>query len=220
MELDDYSIIKVRMLNSVNVRGQVAGGIAGFTGYNTHVKDAGVELADNQTSATSHIMAVRFYAGGLVGQAYGSFAQVYTQYSEALQRNIEDSLKAYYISGNGERGSTNIFAVTNETEDYSQKYIGGLIGYAGSGCLTIGYSKLNVTSMTADYAGGLVGGVNSGESNSYYVSDGKEKNVITNLFIQEMYATGDVRAKKAAGGIIGQINKGSRVKLAAVNSAN
>ena len=220
MELDDYSIIKVRLLNSVNVRGQVAGGIAGFTGYNTHIKDAGVELADDQATSTSHIIAVRFYAGGLVGQAYGSFAQVYSQYTATLQNNIENSLRDYYISSSGERGSANIFAVTNATETYSQKYIGGLIGYAGSGSIAIAYSKLNVTNTTAEYAGGLIGGVNSGNSDTYYISDGKDDNIITNYYINEAFATGDVRAKNAAGGIIGQINTNSRIKLAAVNAAN
>lgn len=220
----NYSINNIRVSGIVNVQGQVAGGIIGLTGYQTNVNDMGliIEMSENNTSK---ILATKYFAGGAIGQSFGAVNRTFASYDKTTQDAIEDSLSAFYNGNNDvERGQLDIFSSPDNTSEYTQKYIGGLIGYVGSGKLSVSYSKLNVTAMSADYAGGVIGGMEVMPALSYKTDSGNEdddSDTYTKYFINEVYASGDVRAKNYAGGIIGVINgKGSRVALLAVNSVN
>lgn len=220
LKVQDYDLSRLRVYESAMVKGQVAGGLIGYSGYNTNVKDAGLELNAPQSTSNSHIVATRYYAGGIVGQSYGYMAQLYSIYTKALQDNIENNLRNYYQSSDSvERGATDIFEPASESEVYDRLYIGGLLGYVGSGHLNTSYSKINVISTSAAYAGGIVGNVNSGNASGYYINDGTD-NLLTNYAINEVYASGDVRGAKAAGGIIGQLQDGTMAKLHTVNAVN
>lgn len=222
--ISDYDVSRVRITTSARVQGQVVGGFAGFTGMQTDVKDVGIVLEDSTNESLSRIISTKFYAGGLIGQAYGNMTQLFAEHEKTIQNQIENNLRSYYQSPSDiERGSLSIFNTEGPDRDYVPKYIGGLIGYVGSGQLSISYSKLNVINTRADHVGGIIGIINSKTSQVYYVSDGNEGsklNVITKYYIYEAYATGDVRAKQSAGGIVGRVENGSTVVFENVNSAN
>ncbi len=222
--ISDYDVSRVRITTSARVQGQVVGGFAGFTGMQTDVKDVGIVLEDSTNESLSRIISTKFYAGGLIGQAYGNMTQLFAEHEKTIQNQIENNLRSYYQSPSDiERGSLSIFNTEGTDRDYVPKYIGGLIGYVGSGQLSISYSKLNVINTRADHVGGIIGIINSKTSQVYYVSDGNEGsklNVITKYYIYEAYATGDVRAKQSAGGIVGRVENGSTVVFENVNSAN
>lgn len=220
MQSSDYELSKVRVQGAINVQGQVVGGVVGFAGVHTDIKDTGAIFTDPASEPVSHLVATKFYAGGIVGQGYGNYIQLFSEYDEATQNTIENNLLTYYSgSNNAERGSTTIFSTEGIDKDYSQIYVGGLVGYAGSGQLTVSYSKLNVVDMLARYAGGVIGYVNTTNSSVYYISDGTD-NIVTKYYMNEVYATGDVRAKNAAGGIIGSVSRGSNIILESVNAVN
>lgn len=218
---DNYSINNLRINGIVKLQGQVVGGAFGLTSYQTNIRDVGLAVEGNMTANSSYILSTKYFAGGLIGQSFGSVSRVFAVHEKETQDQIEDNMSAFYGGNSGvERGILNLFysAKTN----YTQKYVGGLIGYAGSGNLEVSYSKLNVTSPTAEYAGGIVGGMELEETGSYQAeSDLAFSATFTKYFLNEVYATGDVRANNFAGGIIGAIKgRGSRVAMLAVNAFN
>lgn len=228
-QAENYSVDNVRVSGEVYVQGQVAGGIFGLTSFQTHVKDAGITIDGTTAKNESHIIATKYFAGGVVGQSFGALSRIFATHNESTQLVIENGMGNYYKSESvSERGALDIFYLAGS--EYTQKYVGGLIGYAGSGKLEISYSKLNVTSPTADFAGGIVGGMDLTNTSSYLakVTDIFNTGTYTKYLMNEVYATGDVRARVTlnsqeanAGGIIGKlVGEGSRVALLSVNALN
>lgn len=223
---DTYSINNIRVSGIVNIQAQVAGGIFGLTGYQTHVRDAGITIDGSSSSNSSHIIATKYFAGGVVGQAFGTLSRVFSVHSENTQNEIENNMSNFYMGNTQmERGILDLFSTTDG--EYTQEAIGGIAGYVGSGKLEISYSKLNATSPTARYAGGLVGIMDLVDAKSYQAdTDLAAQPSYTRYFINEAYATGDVRVNLnneigRAGGLIGAIKgEGSRVSLLAVNAFN
>ncbi len=232
-EASSYTINNIRVSGEVNVQAQVVGGVFGLTGHQTHIRDVGIDITAPQTNNQSHIIATRYFAGGVIGQSFGGLSRIYAQYESSIQDTIENSFTSIF-SGNSaernsaERGATDIFYLENTIYDYSQKYIGGLIGYVGSGRLEVSYSKLNVISLSADFAGGIIGGIDLTHVGTYQAESSLMSNddVFTKYYINEVYASGDVRARQdgeviTAGGIIGvSYGLGNRISLLAVNALN
>ncbi len=212
MKVSNYDITKLRVSGTATVRGHVAGGVVGLTGFQTDVKDAGLILLG---TTTSHITATRLYAGGVIGQSFGALTQLFSQYDATTQKDIENNIGNYYSGSADKRGNTDIFVSTDLND--KQEAIGGLVGFVGSGHISISYSKLNVVSLSAGYAGGLIGHINASGAVPYSAGE----SAVSYLRLHEVYATGDVRAKTAvgaAGGIVGRME--SRTAFEAVNQAN
>lgn len=229
-QADSYSINNVRVSGIVRITGEVAGGVIGLSGYQTHVNDVGVDIQNASGQYVSRILSMKYFAGGVIGQSFGGLSRLYVQYDSSTQTTIESGLSDFYATSSSvERGSLDLFYDSNT--NYTQQYIGGLVGFVGSGKLEISYSKINVISSVADYAGGIIGGMELDGATGYNAdADLLEASVYTKYFINEVYATGDVRAEKVAtpstsnvnaGGIIGII-KGNRpeVALLSVNAFN
>lgn len=215
----NYSINNIRVNGVINVQGHVVGGIIGLTGYQTNVNDMGLTV--DMTKGISKIVSTKYFAGGVIGQSFGGVSRTFASYDQTTQNLIEDNLAIFYNGNyNVERGQLDIFS----SDSYTQKYVGGLIGYVGSGKLSVSYSKLNVTAMSADYAGGVIGGIEVASASTYRTNtenEDSEKDTYTKYLINEVYASGDVRANTYAGGIIGVIKgEDSRIALLAVNSVN
>ena len=237
---DDYKVTHLRVIDSLEVRGEVVGGAIGYTGIQTKVQDAGVYVSRGE-NITAKILSYNFIAGGLVGIANGDFYQVFTQHDEELQDEIENSMASYYLNGNAnaERGILDVFENTSTATDaYQPLYVGGLFGVFGNGSVYVGYSKLNAINPNASYegyAGGLAGGAFSTSGTDFVVEDVASSSMIsTTMILREVYASGDVYANgpnsngtaSNFGGLFGRFipynNGDSQVKLtmAAVNAFN
>lgn len=226
-----YSVDNVKVSGIVNVRGEVAGGVFGLTGYQTNINDVGIEITAPIANNQSHIIAMKYFAGGVVGQSFAKLTRVYAEYDSTTQYNIESNIGRYY-QGNMtvERGATDIFYLPTSEYGYTQRYVGGLVGYAESGLIEIAYSKLNVISTSAEYVGGIVGGLELDDSKTAYrYSTSKVSGSLYSTFVfNEVYATGDVRAQEEevkttpnAGGIVGVIKgKSKNVAFLSVNPLN
>ena len=226
-----YSVDNVKVSGIVNVRGEVAGGVFGLTGYQTNINDVGIEITAPMANNQSHIIAMKYFAGGVVGQSFAKLTRVYAEYDSTTQYNIESNIGKYY-QGNMtvERGATDIFYLPTSEYGYTQKYVGGLVGYAESGLIEIAYSKLNVVAVNAEYVGGVVGGLELDDSKvAYRYSTAKVAGSLYSTFVfNEVYATGDVRAQEEevktapnAGGIVGVIKgKSKNVAFLSVNPLN
>ena len=245
----DYLVTQLLTQGSVDVRGEIAGGVFGYTGYQTKVQDVGIKVAKGEDTYAS-ILSYNYFAGGLVGLANGSFYQVYAEHEGSVQEAIESTTSNYYLSKNleTERGVLDLFKYTGQEGEgeyrYYPKYVGGLMGVMGSGTIYVGYSKLNAinyTTQDVSFAGGIAGAVIAG--NSYYLDNNANANqprVTTNLYLQEVYAIGDVFAyggeysydkdgvsyglvqsdSHAFGGLFGVLEENVSLVMSSVNAFN
>ena len=226
-----YEINNIKVEGNVNVKGQVVGGLFGIAGYGTNINDAGL-IINADAEASSKIASTRYFAGGIVGQSFGRLSRVYAGHENSVQEAIEDEMADFYAGDtSAQRGVLDLFDTSKTDSKNHQIAVGGLIGYAGSGLLEISYSKVNVTALSAKYAGGIVGFMDVAKVQTPYAvapealytssSSSDAQKETTKYFINEVFATGDVRANEMAGGLIGAIKgKNSDIKLLAVNALN
>ena len=233
-EATDYSLAKqgqgfnvygTRVTGNTYVEGNVAGGIFGLTGSKTDVRDARIEIPGRMNENTTHIIATRYYAGGVIGQSFGALSQIVATYSDEVLSTINNNYGTYYANRDmtAERGAIDIFYREDNT-NYTQKYIGGLVGYAGSGSMRVSYSTLNVIGLDSDYSGGVIGVIDTDSNVTTYTFNpgGNETNLVSTKYsIEEVYSSGDIRAKNMSGGIVGVIRQpNTNASFAAVNSVN
>lgn len=232
LEVSDYDIVTVNVSDSVNIYGEVAGGLFGYVGNSTMVYDATLELdADMALSKPSYIISKNLFAGGLIGENYGGLFAVSASYAPELQDTIEEAENGYY-NGNtaAERGQQSIFSYTPSDEGYASNinnplYIGGLVGYMGGGYIYIGYSKLNVISHSASTlaVGGIIG--LAGYKNTQYDLTFLDPVQKVNVLLNDVYASGDVyidstTEKGYSAGIIGALEKTSDGHISVVALKN
>ena len=225
-----YEVNNIRVNGNVKVKAQVVGGVFGLVGPNTDVNDIGLTLnASNNVS--SKLISTRYFAGGIAGQSFGRISRAFAVHEIAVQEEIEDNMAKFYAGDTGvERGILDLFDTTKTDIENTQIAIGGLIGYVGSGMLDISYSKLNVTAVSAKYAGGIIGysdisnnqrAYDISDETIYFESGSTATKISTKYYIKEVYATGDVRANTMAGGLFGAIKgENSNIDLIAVNAFN
>lgn len=161
-----------------------AGGMFGYIGENTHVKNSRYLLGQIKTGAEEGENAVAFqqkiigshYAGAIVAENYGMLEQVYVDYVDDYKASVAEAFNS------GTR-------VTGEIEDLfgssAVVAIGGIAGYSASSIILDSYTIVDVANAAANIAGGLVG-ITAG----------------TNYF-SHVIASGDVLAKNRIGGLIG-----------------
>ena len=229
----DYDISTIRILNSINIYGEVAGGMVGYLSETTVGYDMGIELnADMGLSNPSYITAKNLYAGGIAGESYGGIFASYAEYSRDLQDSIEENEYAYYNGAETvERGQTSIFSYTAEENTASINrhndpyFVGGLVGFAGGGYISTSYNRLNVVSNVSSraennvYFGGIVGAVSA---DFYYSSLVMQARSQVSYFLNETYFSGvlnvSATSSAKAGGAIGFISADSIVGLKNVNT--
>lgn len=228
LRVSDYDIVKVHVTDTVNIYGEVAGGLFGYVGDSTYVYDATLELNSNASLTNpSYIIAKNLYAGGLVGENYGGLFAVSVKYSADIQDAIEEDENKYYTGtavSPTRTGQQTIFSFTNSDRYFLSRYddalyIGGIVGYMGGGYISVGYSKINVIAHSARTlaVGGVVGAV--GYSINSYQLAGVEGQPYVNIFLQEIYSSGDVYidgGNGVAAGIIGAIGRSTSTPVVAL----
>lgn len=229
MVIPEFQVATIRVLSSVDIYGEVAGGIFGYLGSSTKAFDMGLELDANMNLTNpSYITSKNLYAGGLVGESYGGLYAVYTEHIRTMQDTIEESMYSYYNgSQDVERGQMSIFSYTqNDTLHYNTRYnnpyyVGGLVGYAGGGYVSVAYNRLNVVSNTTtrenSYFGGIIGYL---DSSAMYNSNAITDNSEVSYYLHEVYFSGVLNSNTSAlaGGIVGKISSSSVLAMEYVNS--
>lgn len=217
LEVSDYDIVTVHVTDSVNIYGEVAGGLFGYVGKSTLIYDATIELdSDMNLSKPSYIISKNLYSGGIIGENYGGLFAVSASYSEDLQDAIESGENGYY-GGNlsAEVGQQSIFSYTQNDEGFDLNrndplYVGGLVGYMGGGYIYVGYNKLNVISHSDSTlaVGGVIG--YAGYKDTLYEVSFVNTAPKVNIFLNDVYASGDVYVDGENGvsaGIIGALER-------------
>lgn len=231
----DYKINNLRVFNTANIRGEVVGGLVGYSGTHSSIKDAGIIL--NRDKITSNILSYNSYVGGIVGYSAGTLRHLFAEHDKKIQDVIEDNYSKYYSGNEGvERGILDVFENTTSWDesvkyDYSPRYIGGLVGYARVGRLMSSYSKLNVIStVEGAISGGVIGKIGKPNPGDAFTvkANVDSTGISTTLYLEEVYASGDVAGKVTndgitklnAGGIIGELDPNARLTLTSVNAVN
>ena len=203
INLSNLETAYVRNINAngkVKILAEFAGGTVGYIGINTEVYNAYFTLmtASTQNSTVPQFIRGIKVTGGIVAENLGNIDYSWIAYSDADQILVDanSSLDAKYLFG----GSTSSYSGVSY-------YAGGLVGInygteeSGeivTGKLTRSYARAKVSDLgiangQGEYArgvkiaGGLIG----------YMLGGKLENV---------YATGSVRAIFAVGGLIGHLD--------------
>ena len=228
-----YAIKKLVVNGSVDVRGEVVGGVIGFTGINTKAKDISLTISKGD-GLSNNLLSYNGFAGSIVGYANGQFHQVYAEHDEKTQDLIETSTKNYYKDGNAEteRGELALFKFKEASTGaykYEPVYVGGLMGVMDAGAITVAYSKINAINHSATgYAGGIAGLVK--DSSQFTVSvESLGQTAKTSLLLNEVYASGDVYAngekveeKTVIGfaGLFGKLSTNTKLTMMSVNAVN
>lgn len=224
-----YNVVSIKAEGSTFVQAGVAGGLIGLSGCNTSVKDAQLIIDGTMSDNQTHIVSIKHYAGAIIGQSFGTLSQLVATHDAQTQRTIQTNMGRYYngksFDKSLERGAIDLFS--SISGEYNRIAVGGLVGYVGSGSMNLSYSNLNAVDLEADYAGGLIGEIDIHENvQAYKSTNGTVQGYESKYIINQSYASGDVRGKIAAGGIIGKLNECSDTKekagvaLHAVNSVN
>ena len=228
-----YAIKKLVVNGSVDVRGEVVGGVIGFTGINTKAKDISLTISKGD-GLSNNLLSYNGFAGSIVGYANGQFHQVYAEHDEKTQNLIETSTKNYYKDGNAEteRGELALFKFKEASTGaykYEPVYVGGLMGVMDAGAITVAYSKINaINHSKTGYAGGIAGLVK--DSSQFTVSvESLGQTAKTSLLLNEVYASGDVYAngekveeKTVVGfaGLFGKLSENTKLTMMSVNAVN
>lgn len=219
-----YAIKKLVVNGSVDVRGEVVGGVIGFTGINTNAKDISLTISKGD-GLSNNLLSYNGFAGSIVGYANGQFHQVYAEHDEKTQDLIETSTKNYYKDGNAEteRGELALFKFKEASTGaykYEPVYVGGLMGVMDAGAITVAYSKINaINHSETGYAGGIAGLVK--DASQFTVSvESLGQTAKTSLLLNEVYASGDVYAATGFAGLFGELSTNTKLTMMSVNAVN
>ena len=174
------SLLTVR--GNVRIRGENVGGVIGYVGPFTYLKNALFEVEPTQTFGEYYQTIIGFnLAGGVVGENNGLIDHTRIEHTLKYQEDTIDITEARRTIG-----YQGLFIE-------QANYIGGLVGYNNQGTILNSYSRIDIVNNLAKYAGGLVG-VNFGGS------------------INKSYATGHIGIanveldEQAIGGLIGVLS--------------
>ncbi len=178
-------VSKVVVQNGGFVSAEHAGGLFGYIGENTHVKNSRYLLGqakngengggENAASFQQKIVGSH-YAGPIVAENYGMLEQVSVDYINDYKQDVADA----FATGTRVSGE-----ITDLFGSNAVVAIGGIAGYTASSIILDSYTIVDVTNATANIAGGLVG-LTAGTN-----------------YMSHVIASGDVLAKNRIGGLIG-----------------
>ncbi len=157
-----------------------AGGLFGYIGENTHVKNSRFVVSDS-----GQLLKAYNNVGGIVGENHGIIEKCSVAYADDAQKELDDTI----LSTTDDRvsGTVTLFDADTDTPYYVVS-IGGIAGYSSRGVIIDCMSKVNVVKPLSYIAGGVIGHA----SNYNYIG--------------YTYTTGAVYGKNITGGVIGLHN--------------
>ena len=185
---EENSISKITVQGGGFIAAEQAGGMFGYVGKNTHIKNSsyllGVVTKDNGSSetVTPRVQQIRGYnyAGGIVGENYGMLEQVTVQHIADWQPDIDKDFV---------NNKTNKNVVNNLFGSEASVAIGGIAGFSDQSIIVDSFVKVGVINEKAKVAGGVIG-------------------IATRTnYLSHVYATGNVSASTVIGGLVGLYNK-------------
>ncbi len=178
-----YDIVHVQnayVSGKSTVIGRTAGGVIGYVGADTDIRNINLEIT------TGQFVQASLYGGGLVGENRGNISIGEISYSKNIQADIDNANNSIARPYDG--ANITFFSSPVMVANYiSTSAIGGVVGLNIGGKLDHINSSLDVRNTRANIAGGLVGRMIGGK-------------------IEEAVVTGSIKAYKIMGGAIGVVN--------------
>lgn len=172
---DESSIDSITVSGNITIQtADNAGGLFGYVGEKTLIKNSKFELNSNQLIRASN------FAGGIVGENHGIIEECYVALADSEQEEIDSAMVG---TSNQNDNFIQLFDSLNSST-YTVA-IGGIAGYSKNGVILDSYSKANVTKSRAYISGGLIGYVNGYN------------------YMAFAYSTGAIYSKFITGGIVG-----------------
>ena len=151
------AVIGLIVSGSVRIRGEKTGGVIGYVGPYTYIKDAIFEVKYIQEDIHQSLVGFEV-TGGVVGQNSGYIDHIRIEHEADYQEEVIDTVNP--------RTAVGYDALFRENSNY----IGGLVGYNDSGTIVNSYSRIDVMNTTARVAGGLIGVNYAGDLNQVYAT--------------------------------------------------
>lgn len=186
----DFSVYRTKSnestISNITVSGNIristadnAGGLFGYVGENTLVRNSRFVVSDGQ------LLKANNFVGGIVGENHGSIEQCTVAYtSDALQDDNQSKFDSTILNNDRDNGIFTLFDMSEGTPYYTVA-IGGIAGYSENGIILDSYVKVNVIKELSFVAGGIVG-----YAKGYN-------------YLGYLYNTGAVFGRDVMGGIIG-----------------
>ena len=179
----DNIISKITVQGGGFVAAEQAGGLFGYIGETTHIKNSkylvGKSADSDVEQFVQQIMGYN-YAGGIVAENYGMIEQCYVEHIKEIQDAITEAYPTDVVL---ESEIVNLFG--DETGIATPIAVGGIAGFSANSIILDSYSLIDVVNPKAKIAGGLIGLV--GGRN----------------YFGHVFTIGDVYAKYVTGGLIG-----------------
>ena len=172
-------------VNNIVVKGDIvvstadnSGGLFGYVGENTLVRNSKLIVSDNQLLKGFNNI------GGIVGENHGIIEQCAVEYDAESQAEYDATI----LNNEAQNGTFNLFDM-GTGEPYYVVSIGGIAGKSENGVIIDSYTTVNVVKNLSYIAGGIVG-----------YSEGYN-------YLGYVYNTGTVLGLYVIGGIVGfQVN--------------
>lgn len=192
-DMSTYSIVDYRDSSSklhditvsknIEIVGDQAGGLFGYIGQNTHLRNSKFVLMDGTSDNEMYQRVYGYaFAGLIAGETYDSVLErVNVEHGEAKQFEIDSNISTI----TSEQVSKSDLFLQGGDKNNSTVAIGGITGRADGIIVLDSYNKANVTNINAKIAGGIIG----------YAS-GKNAIAYTHTYA-------NVKAREIMGGLIG-----------------
>lgn len=177
-------VSKITVKGGGFIAAEHAGGLFGYVGERTHIRQAEYILGQNADDKEEGVSFVQYimghnYGGGIAGENYGMLEQVEVKHADKIQTQIDANLGT---------NTTVTDEITNLFGDSTSIAIGGIAGFSSGSIILDSYSKVDVVNSKAKIAGGLVGILKG-----------------TN-YISHTYTSGNVLSNNVFGGAVGLHN--------------
>ena len=181
---NEVSVHDIVVSDNVEISGDMAGGLFGYVGKNTHIRNSYFMLMQGANSVDSYQRIYgRAFGGAIAGQIEDAILERVNV--RHLDSSYQDEIDLSIAQITSDKVSKNDLFLNNDSGVTVSVAIGGIAGRGKNVIILDSFAKVNIYNLGARIAGGLMG-----------YAEGK-------IGIAYSFATGNVRAKEIVGGLIG-----------------
>jgi hypothetical protein len=168
-EFENAKISGLLVDGNITIRGEKTGGVVGYVGPFTYVRDALFEI-NHLVGIGNQALIGADLVGGVVAENAGLLDHTRVEHETTYQIKTIDKTPPRQIVG-----------YQNLIQE-NANYAGGLVGYNNMGTIWDSYSRLDISNANLSTVGGLVGVMYGGEINRAYATGHlKAQNIIGGL---------------------------------------
>ncbi len=178
------SVHDIIVRDNVEISGDMAGGLFGYIGNNTHLRNSYFMLMQGSNNVDTYQRIYgRAFGGAIAGQVENAILERVNV--RHLDSDYQDQIDLDIAQITSDKVSKNDLFLNTDSGVTVSVAIGGIAGRGKNVIILDSFAKVNVYNLGARIAGGLMG-----------YAEGK-------IGVAYSFATGNVRAKEIVGGLVG-----------------